>query len=115
VVVTLHPNARPGNTNALKNGARSPARIAAKARAHRRRFLRRAGIRAGDLDAVALELLNLYARSSLSWICARPSAAAASTVRSAVARSLSDARFLCPYLLAAIPRRSLVAGLTERA
>jgi hypothetical protein len=63
VVVTLHPNARPGNTNALKNGARSPARIAAKARAHRRRFLRRAGIRAGDLDAVALELLNLYARS----------------------------------------------------
>lgn len=56
------PQARPGNANAAVHGARSPSRIAAKARAHKRRFLRRAGLRAGDLDAIAMELLNHWAR-----------------------------------------------------
>jgi hypothetical protein len=62
VVVTLHPQARARNRNAVVHGAKSPTQIAAKARNHKRRFLRRAGIKAGDLDAVALELLNLYSR-----------------------------------------------------
>jgi hypothetical protein len=48
----------------LRHGGCSPTRIAAQARAHRRRFLRRAGLKAGDLDAVALELLNLWARGT---------------------------------------------------
>jgi len=51
-----------GNANATTHGAHSPAQIAAKARAHRRRFLRRAGLRAADLDAVAAELLGHWAR-----------------------------------------------------
>jgi len=46
----------------LKHGAYSEAQIAAKARSHRRRFLRRAGLRAADLDAVAYELLRHWAR-----------------------------------------------------
>jgi hypothetical protein len=44
------------------HGATSPPRIAAKARAHRRRFLRRAGLRATDLDPVTNELLTHWAR-----------------------------------------------------
>jgi len=55
------PMSRPGNQSGLVHGARSPAQIAAKARAHRRRFLRRIGLRASDLDALAAEYLALWA------------------------------------------------------
>jgi hypothetical protein len=45
----------------LKSGAHSPGQIKAKARAHRRRFLRQIGLRAGDMDAVALAYLDGWA------------------------------------------------------
>lgn len=47
---------------ATTHGATSPTQIKARARAHRRRLLRRAGLRATDLDAVANELLTHWAR-----------------------------------------------------
>ena len=53
--------ARPGNQNALVHGARSPAVAKAKARSHKRRFLRRLGVRASDLDALANEYLTQWA------------------------------------------------------
>lgn len=55
--------ARSGNTNALTHGARSPSRIKARARAHRRRFLRQARLRASDLDPITLAYLEGWARS----------------------------------------------------
>ncbi|MGD0167100.1 MAG: hypothetical protein ABSC51_07420 [Gaiellaceae bacterium] len=55
--------ARPGNANAVKHGARSPRLIKARARAHRRRFLRQAGLRASDLDPITLAYLEGWARS----------------------------------------------------
>lgn len=57
------PQARPGNRNSERHGAYSPTRIKAKARAHRRRFLRNAGLAAGDLDAVAREYLSQWAET----------------------------------------------------
>ena len=45
-----------------RHGAKSEVQIQAKARAHRRRFLRQAGLRAGDLDVVTRGYLDLYAR-----------------------------------------------------
>jgi hypothetical protein len=47
----------------VTHGANSPARIKAKARAHRRRFLRRAGLKAALLDAVAAAYLDGWARA----------------------------------------------------
>ena len=58
-----HPQARPGNSNALKYGAHSPRQIKSRARAHRRRFLRQAGLRARDLDAIAGGYLDGWTRS----------------------------------------------------
>jgi hypothetical protein len=46
----------------LVHGARSPRQIAAKARAKERTFLRRTGLKAGDLDPITREVLRLYAR-----------------------------------------------------
>ena len=45
-----------------RHGAYSPGCIAAKARAHKRRFLRRGRLKAGDLGPIEMELLNLWAR-----------------------------------------------------
>ena len=50
--------------NALVHGACSPRLIAAKARANKRRFLRRDGLRASDLDAVTSEYLTQWARGA---------------------------------------------------
>lgn len=47
---------------ATTHGANTRAQVKARARAHRRRFLRRAGLRAADLDPVANELLTHWAR-----------------------------------------------------
>lgn len=55
--------ARPGNENALKHGARSPSRIKLRAKAHRRRFLRQARLRASDLDPITLAYLEGWSRS----------------------------------------------------
>jgi hypothetical protein len=44
------------------HGATSPRQIRPLARRHKRRFLRRAGLRLGDLDAVAGEYLTHWAR-----------------------------------------------------
>ena len=57
-----HPKARPGNSNALVHGARSPRQIAAAARAHRRRLLRNLGLKAGDLDGIGREFLRLWSQ-----------------------------------------------------
>ena len=46
----------------LVHGARSPSRIAAKARAKERAFLRRNGLKAAQLDPITREVLRLYAR-----------------------------------------------------
>lgn len=59
--MSVSPQARPGNGNALVHGARSAAQIKPKARANRRRVLRNLGLRAGDLDGLALEYLRLWA------------------------------------------------------
>jgi len=58
-----HPQARFGNENAMRHGARSASQIKARARAHRRRFLRQAGLRARDLDAIAGAYLDGWARA----------------------------------------------------
>jgi hypothetical protein len=47
---------------ATTHGAYSASRIKAKARAHRRRFLSRGGLRASELDPVSNELLHLWSR-----------------------------------------------------
>jgi hypothetical protein len=47
---------------AVRHGGFSEARIRAKARAHRRRFLRHLGARASDLDAIARARLDHWAR-----------------------------------------------------
>lgn len=47
---------------AIVHGARSEVTVERKARNHRRRFLRHAGLKAGDLDAIALSYLHLWAR-----------------------------------------------------
>ena len=44
------------------NGSRSDVQIKSAARAHRRRFLRRAGLRASDLDPILAEYLEHVAR-----------------------------------------------------
>jgi len=44
------------------NGSRSPALVERKAKAHRRRFLRHAGLRVADLDAIANAHLYHWAR-----------------------------------------------------
>ena len=44
------------------HGAYSESRIRAKARAHRRRFLRHLGVRASDLDAITAAKLSHWAR-----------------------------------------------------
>jgi hypothetical protein len=44
------------------HGGYSQTRIAAKARGHKRRFLRRGRLKASDLGAIEMELLNLFAR-----------------------------------------------------
>jgi hypothetical protein len=46
-----------------RHGAYSNAQIRAKARSHRRRFLRQIGLRAGELDAIAAGYLDGWARS----------------------------------------------------
>jgi hypothetical protein len=46
------------------HGAYSGDQIRAKARAHKRRFLRQIGKKASDLDGVTLELLNMWARGA---------------------------------------------------
>lgn len=46
-----------------QHGAYSPDQIKAKARAHKRRFLRQIGIKAADLDAIASAYLDGWARS----------------------------------------------------
>ena len=46
----------------LRHGARSPNQIKAKARAVERGFLRRNGLKAGQLDPFTREVLRLYAR-----------------------------------------------------
>ena len=58
-----HPQARPGNLNAVVHGGYSPTRIRARARAHRRRFCRQAGVRLRDLDAISAAYLDGWARS----------------------------------------------------
>jgi hypothetical protein len=52
-----------GNQNAHKHGANGVARIRPAARAQKRRFLRQAGLRASDLDGVALALLDNWGRA----------------------------------------------------
>jgi hypothetical protein len=47
----------------LTHGGYSAIQIRAKARAHRRRFLRQAGLRASDLDAIAGGYLDGWARA----------------------------------------------------
>jgi hypothetical protein len=45
------------------HGADSPAQIVRVARAQKRRWLRQAGLRAGDLDGIALALLDNWSRA----------------------------------------------------
>lgn len=47
----------------VRHGGYSPSRIKARARAHRRRFLRQARLRASDLDPIAAGYLDGWARS----------------------------------------------------
>jgi len=55
--------AQPGNLNALRHGGSSVAQIRPAARAQKRRFLRQVGLKASDLDGVALALLDNWARA----------------------------------------------------
>jgi hypothetical protein len=55
--------ARPGNQLALRHGGRSQVQIKRVARTQKRRLLRQIGLRAGDLDGVALGLLDNWARA----------------------------------------------------
>jgi hypothetical protein len=57
-----HTQARIGNLNAAVHGAKSPRLIAPKARAIERAFLRRNGLKAGQLDPISREVLRMYAR-----------------------------------------------------
>ena len=59
-----HPEqARFGNSNALRNGTRSPNEIKRRARNHRRRFLRQLRTRATDLDPIALAYVDGWSRA----------------------------------------------------
>ena len=49
-----------GNVAAVTHGGYSPRLVAAKARAHRRRFLRNLGVKASDLDGLASEWLRQW-------------------------------------------------------
>jgi hypothetical protein len=60
---------------ATTHGARSPVRIRAAARNHRRRFLHALGIRATDLDPIARELLRLWSQG-MAQLSLRESAGA---------------------------------------
>ena len=46
------------------NGSRSPVIVERKARAHRRRFWRHAGLKVADLDAIANGYLHHWARGA---------------------------------------------------
>lgn len=52
-----------GNSAARKHGANSPAQIVRVARGQKRRLLRQIGLRAADLDGVALALLDNWSRA----------------------------------------------------
>ncbi|MBA2361427.1 MAG: hypothetical protein H0V79_10950 [Actinobacteria bacterium] len=52
-----------GNRNALVHGGESVAQIRPAARAQKRRFLRQVGLKASDLDGVALALLDNWSRA----------------------------------------------------
>ncbi len=56
------PPFEPGNTASLKHGLSSERRIAPLARNHRRRLLRRIGLRAGDVDPLGRAYLDHYVR-----------------------------------------------------
>lgn len=56
------PNAF-GNTSALRHGANSQVIVRKTATAQKRRVLRQLGLRQSDLDALALGLLDNYARA----------------------------------------------------
>jgi hypothetical protein len=51
------------NTLSLVHGGQSEARIRSTARVQKRRFLRRIGLRASELDGVGLALLDNWARA----------------------------------------------------
>lgn len=53
----------PGNVVALKHGARSEPTVNRVATTQKRRLLRRIGLRAGDLDGIALGYLDSWARA----------------------------------------------------
>lgn len=55
--------ARPGNTNAVSNGASSEARIRPVARSQKRRLLRQIGLSSADLDGIGKALLDNWARA----------------------------------------------------
>ena len=53
-----------GNANALAHGAYSENVIGRKARARKRTFLRQAGLKAADLDALGHSYLDLWCRAT---------------------------------------------------
>jgi hypothetical protein len=53
---------KPGDRIALKHGVESEPVVKKVATVQKRRLLRQIGLRAGDLDAVALGYLDLWAR-----------------------------------------------------
>jgi hypothetical protein len=53
---------KPGDRIALKHGVESEPTVRRVATVQKRRLLRQIGLRAGDLDAVALGYLDLWAR-----------------------------------------------------
>jgi hypothetical protein len=59
----LDPQARPGNSNAVKSGAQSVNRIRPVARSQKRRLLRQIGLASSDLDGVGRALLDNWARA----------------------------------------------------
>lgn len=54
---------KPGNTLALVHGARSERTVNKVATTQKRRLLRQVGLRAGDLDGIALGYLDSWARA----------------------------------------------------
>jgi hypothetical protein len=58
------PGAKPGNVLALRHGAGSERRVKRVATVQKRRLLRQIGLRARDLDAIALGYLDLWARAT---------------------------------------------------
>lgn len=57
------PPFEPGNEAALKHGARSDKRVSPRAATHKRRVLRQIGLRASDLDGIALGYLDGFSRA----------------------------------------------------